>query len=66
MMFNKRNIKPWSPHDDEKLLRLVSEGKSVRLIGLALRRTPASIYARLKVLRAARSKSEPDPEANGS
>jgi hypothetical protein len=40
--------------------------KKARLIGLALRRMRLSIYARLKVLRAARSRPEPDPEASGS
>lgn len=48
----KRHMKPWSPDEEEKLLRMYREGELISTIADELQRSKGSVKARLKIIRA--------------
>ena len=46
-----RITQPWTPEDDERLRKLLAEGRSSLTIAERLKRSPASIYKRAKKLK---------------
>jgi hypothetical protein len=45
-----RVIQPWSPEDDERLRKLAAEGRTSVTIAERMKRTPASVRSRARIL----------------
>jgi hypothetical protein len=45
-----RVIQPWSPEDDERLRKLAAEGRTSVMIAERMKRTPASVRSRARIL----------------
>jgi hypothetical protein len=58
----KNSSKQWTVEDDKRLLELHAAGKRPIMIAAALRRSPASIPARLYVLKGRTMRVEPMAE----
>jgi hypothetical protein len=52
----RKIICPWSEDDDRRLLTMVEQNRSIRMIGVSLKRTENAITTRLWKLRVAKSK----------
>jgi hypothetical protein len=53
----RKIVRPWTEDDDRRLLRMVEQNCSIRMIGVSLKRTQKAINTRLWKLRAAKSKA---------
>jgi len=47
----RNSNRPWTPEEDERLLKLAAEDRSHIMIGLILKRSPHAVGSHLHVLR---------------
>lgn len=46
----KERPQPWAPEDDERIRKLVAEGRTIRIIAERLKRTPDAVRTRARIL----------------